>query len=859
MLMRVHTFCSLVCLVTSAMVLPVQAALPGLTITRLTSPEPAPGRNFGSSAVLTERFAVVSDTSIPSDLGIIIQGRVHVYDAATGKLLRTLKPTHPSTVKNFGRELAVHGHLLLVGCYTEQVFLFDLNTGKQLRTFLRPGPENYSFFGDSLELTDRHAIIAHPGVAVYAYELGNDNPPLALLPPDPNFTGWYATAIYSHDNLLLVGHLFDATNKGVVHRFDLTTGHLLGSHQAPAGQVIDRFGSFMAGSGQTAFVSNEANSGAGKAYRITLGGEVGPAFNLDPLMGGDRKFHPGSIAGNLAAWWAAGDVVVSDVQTLTPFLTITSTDLDSNGFIGLPALAANRLLLPCEADNGAGAAAGAVFLVQTLSEPLAGSVIAVRGEAAPGAADITFHGLNAAALDTSGRVVLASSLRGKGSNRGRDSAVFDDLANAGALDLVTKSRDDLGSGLRVASLTTPLMNNGNALFTARLGGAGVTAANQRMILRSDGTNVLPLLRTGQPLPVFSGDLLAAFGTVAQSASTSYFSTVVRLRGGATAANDSGLLMAHSTMANLSDGLREGQATGITDVDFAQFLPRVSHAQGAAAFTCMLSGPANANQGLFVRAFGGAPTLVARKGAPAPGITDAVFSSFLAENAVTLNHVVFRAKVSGPGIKATANEGLWQGPPAMPNLVARTGSQVPGMSTGVVWSRFLQVCPQNDRLLLRARLRGPGIKTSNDEVLCLYQENQTFLVLYREGEALPGMNGARGGAIRRLEAHQDGSYQLTIGLGRSSAATNLAWLGGSTLKSTPGSSLRRPELKLRKGTVMALRPSATAARLTTLDFAHPQTRDASGMSCKGLPSVTHQAGTLMRLGFRDRSLGVVRLP
>lgn len=843
---------------TALALLPAHGAIPGMNIIRLTSPEPAADRNFGSTCVLNERYAVVSDASIPSDLGIINQGRVRVYDPATGSLLRTLKASHSATVQYFGRKLAIHGHLLLVGCYSEQVFLFDLNTGKQLRTFLRPGPDISSFFGEVMQLTDRHAIISHPSAAVYVYELGSQDPPLVLPPPDPNHIGWFGYSLYGYENILLVGHLFDASNKGMVHRFDLTTGQLLGSHPVLDGQLFDRLGSALAGAGHTAYVSNSPNSGPGKAYRITLDGMVGHAFNLDPMMGGDRKFHPAALSGNLAAWRAGGEVVLSDAKTLTPFLTITSADLETNSDLGSLGLAANRLLISAWKDNSAGAEAGAAFLVQTVSEPMPGAVVATRGEMAPGATDITYHSLTAAAIDSNGCVVLASSLRGKDSNKGRDTAVFDDLASKGVLDLLVKSRDDLGSGLRVASVTAPLMNNGYALFTARLAGTGVTSASNRMVLRSKGTSVLPLLRTGQALPVFGGDPLGSFGTLAQSATTSYFSTVVRLRG-TSAATDSGLLMAHSNMANLTDGLREGQATGITDVDFAQFLPRVSHSQGAVAFTSMVSGPTAQNQALFVRAFGGAPTLAARKGSPASGIAGTVFSSFLAENTVHLNHVVFRAKVSGIGIKPTNNEGIWQGPPAMPNLVARTGTQVPGFTAGVVWSRFLQVCPQNDRILLRARLRGPGIKTSNDEVLFLYQENQNFLLLYREGETLPGMNGARGGVIRRLEAHSDGSYQLIVSLGKASVATNLALLGGNTFKSTPGSTLRRAELKLRKGTVMAVSSGGSGARLTSLNFAHPLTRDASGMGCKGLPSVTCQAGTLMRLTFKNRSLQLVRLP
>ncbi len=843
--------------------LPAHAAIPGMKITRLASPDPAEGRLFGSACVLTDRFAVVADPSIPSDLGVINQGRVRVFDAASGKLVRSLKASHPATVQNFGRTLAVHGSLLLVGCYSEQVFLFDLNTGKQLRTFLRPGPENAAFFGHAMQLTERYAIISHPGTAVYAFDLANTEPPLALLPPDPNNIGWYGASVYCHDDILLVGHLFDSTNKGAVHRFDLATGQLLGSVQAPDGQVFERFGSFIGGAGQSVFVGNSPTVAAGKAYPLALTGEIGPAFSLDPEPGDNRSFYAGAVSGNLAAWRAGGDVVISEASGSNPFLTIKGSHLETNSAISDIGLAANRLLLGCRQDDNAGANAGAAFLVQTVSEPMPGAVVAIRGQPAPGAADSTFNNLSASALNSAGRVVVASSLRGKGSNRGRDSAVFDDIASAGMLDLLAKSRDDLGMGLRIASVAAPVMNFSNALFTAKIAGTGVTTANNRLILRSNGIDVAPLLRTGQPMAAFDGVALASFGALSQSDSTSYFSTVIRLRGGAggaTPQNDTGLLTMHSSMASLTDGVREGSPAGVGGVDFGRFLPRVSHLNGAAAFTTMLSGASAANQAIFTKAFGGMPNLVARKGSPAPGIDGAVFSSFLAENVTATNSVLFRAKVSGQGIKTSGNEGLWFGPAATPGLVAQTGSPVPGLATGVVWSRFLQLCPQNDRLLIRARLRGPGIKAANDEILCLYQEDKSFLILYREGEPLPGLDGARGGAIRRLEADSDGTYRLIVSLSKSRAAANLALLGGNTFKASAatGSSLRKPELLLRKGSPLS-NGLGSGARLTRLAFANMLTQDASGMSCKGLPSVTGSAGTLMRLTFSDRRLQIVRLP
>lgn len=839
------------------------AAIPGMKVIKLVSPEPGANRNFGSPCVLTDRYAVVADSSRPSENGVINHGRVRVYDAVTGKLLRTLKASYPTNVTYFGRTLAVHGNLCLVGCYTEQVFLFDLNTGKQLRTFINPGPDGNSFFGQAMQLTERHAIIVEPGEGVYVYELANTNAPLALLPPDPSFSGWYGISIYAHNNVLLVGQLFpDASNKGVVLRYDLTTGQLLGTVQPPDGSAFDRFGVHINGTGQTAFVSTDM--GFNKAYPLTLSGQLGAPFNLDPEPPAlFRRFMATAMDGNLIAWWTAGDVVLSDLAKRERLMVIKPEDLGTDYDFSDIGLASNRLLIAAAYDDGAAVDAGAVFLIQTLLEPLPGTPVAIRGDSAPGAAGIYFNDLQAASINPTGRVAVASSLSGAGSNLGKDRGVFDDLAVANLLDLAAKSRDDLGSGLKIASVDPPVINDGNALFAATLGGTGVTSMNNRSILRDNGTAVTPLLRTGDALTAFGGATLASLGQIAQSGSTGYFGSIVKLRsgvGGTTLANDSGLLLAQNSTPNVSNGVREGTATNVAGVNFGQFVSRVSYQNGMAAFTAMVSGTAAQNQALFTKAFGGAANLVVRKGDAAPGITGGVFSSFLSENVTPTNTIVFRAKVSGSGITAASNEGLWHGPAAMPSLIARTGSPAPGMQSGVVWSRFLQVCPQNNRILIRALLRGTGVKASNDEILYLYQEDGSFLVIYREGDGLPGQDGLRGGPIRRLEANVDGSYGLLVSLVGARTSTNLALLCGSTVKGSPtaASSLRRPEQKLRKGTVYATGLSGRTT-LTTIAFANKQSQDATGMGCKGLPHVTSGAGTLVRLTFSDRGTQIVKVP
>ena len=87
--------------------------------------------------------------------------------------------------------------------------------------------------------------------------------------------------------------------------------------------------------------------------------------------------------------------------------------------------------------------------------------------------------------------------------------------------------------------------------------------------------------------------------------------------------------------------------------------------------------------------------VALTGQPAPGTAGATFESFgsfihpisFVYGGAVLNdagHVAFRANLTGSGVDATNNQGVWSEGSGL-SLVARTGSQAPGAASGVNFS------------------------------------------------------------------------------------------------------------------------------------------------------------------------------
>jgi hypothetical protein len=173
------------------------------------------------------------------------------------------------------------------------------------------------------------------------------------------------------------------------------------------------------------------------------------------------------------------------------------------------------------------------------------------------------------------------------------------------------------------------------------------------------------------------------------------------------------------------------------------------------------------------------------------------------------------------IRATIGVGLGPVTPQTNEALISTRSGVAVMLIqknipflGTVIQRFIAYhLTLNGDILLLAQLRpapGSGVNKSNDVALLHNRytgvEPGSWSVLLREGDRIPGKDGARIGVIQKVDftsgpgdSHYGALVTLVVEKNGSTAANNLAWLVGDAAQGTATQPVMRlPRLKLRKG-------------------------------------------------------------
>lgn len=247
----------------------------------VSSPDLTPGGRFGSA------IAVAGDqvfVGAPDDHGGARKaGAVHVFDAKTGRHLRSFNNPKPSPYDRFGRSISVSGRRLLVGVPGAgddegRADLFDIRNGRLLRTFEDPHAARRNAFGASVSVDGDRVVIDSPQYMpspkdrgrAYLFSANTGALVRTFANPHPDMRGSMRTVLVQGNTILIASrdHVSGDQKTGVVWIYDATTGSRRGRIISPKQQRADGFASALAMVGNRLFVG-----APGASYNVCGPGE----------------------------------------------------------------------------------------------------------------------------------------------------------------------------------------------------------------------------------------------------------------------------------------------------------------------------------------------------------------------------------------------------------------------------------------------------------------------------------------------------------------------------------------------------------------------------------------------------------
>jgi hypothetical protein len=273
------------------------------------------------------------------------------------------------------------------------------------------------------------------------------------------------------------------------------------------------------------------------------------------------------------------------------------------------------------------------------------------------------------------------------------------IAEAAALRTVALSGQPApgtSSGVNYNSFSAPVLNDaGQAAFLSNLSGYGVDLTNDRGFW-SEGSGSLALVaREGEQAPgTPSGSYYQFFEgpPVLNDAGQTAFRASLMISGAVNSNNDEGIWSEGS--GSLAIVAREGdQAPGTRDgVKYYDFNNPVLNNAGQTAFYADLRGgdvhfdgsAYTNNQGIWSEGYGSL-ALVARTGSQPPGMASTVKYQVLAQDFVLndAGQTAFWARTIG----GCCHQGIWSDRSGSLALIVHTGSQAPDTPSGVNYSSF----------------------------------------------------------------------------------------------------------------------------------------------------------------------------
>ena len=259
----------------------------GRQIAKLLPNDGAEGDNFAFSVAISGNTAIVgahwdNDNGGPSDFA-------YLFDSTTGRQIAQLLTDGGEKGDGFGFSVAISGHTAIVAAALDNqngngsgsAYLFDTTTGAQIAKLLPSDGAEGDFFGASVAISGDTAIIGSSGDddngsssgSAYLFDTATGRQIAKLLPDDGAVLDRFGRSVAISGTTAIVGAFGDDDNgdsSGAAYLFDTATGRQLAKLLPDDGAALDRFGSSVAISGDTAIVGalldDDNGSSSGSAY-----------------------------------------------------------------------------------------------------------------------------------------------------------------------------------------------------------------------------------------------------------------------------------------------------------------------------------------------------------------------------------------------------------------------------------------------------------------------------------------------------------------------------------------------------------------------------------------------------------------
>ncbi|NOZ40434.1 MAG: PEP-CTERM sorting domain-containing protein [Planctomycetes bacterium] len=378
---------------------------------------------------------------------------------------------------------------------------------------------------------------------------------------------------------------------------------------------------------------------------------------------------------------------------------------------------------------------GCLFLGCLVSAASAQSLltVALSGTAAPGTG-ADFSSFDIPNLNSAGRAAFRGVVTGPGVNSGNEQGIWSE--GGGSLGLVARTGSGApGTSADFSFLNSPVLNGAGqtAFLGTLLFGPGAGANDNTGIWSEGGGSLALVAREGSSAPGTSADFSFLTSPGFNSAGqTAFFAGLTGT--GVTSSNNTGIWSEGN--GSLALVAREGSTAPGTSADFSFLESPILNGAGQTAFLGTLTGTgvnANNDRGIWSEG-SGALDLAVRTGSAAPG-TSADFSFLSSPDFNGAGQVAFWGEITGTGVTSNNNRGIWSEGSGAVALVARTGDLAPGTSAD--FSLLINpVLNGVGQTAFTGFLTGTGVSSDNDRGI--WSEGSGSLTLIaRKGDGAPG--------------------------------------------------------------------------------------------------------------------------